>query len=73
MNSVERFINKNPGKTLLITMVLLFGALHATNSTATIEMIDDKPWVIAIDGKSVTPRPANRYDIELNWEYVEGN
>jgi len=73
MNSVERFINKNPGKTLLIAMVLLFGALHATNSTATIEMVDGKPWVIAIDGKSVTPRPANRYDIELNWEYVEGN
>ena len=73
MNSFERFINTNPIKSLFIALVVMVALLHATNSTATIEMIDDKPWVIAIDGKSVTPRPANRYDIELNWEYVEGN
>jgi len=63
------FLEKHPILALLLVSVLTFSALHALNDTATIEMIDGKEYVTAINGKDCDPRRPNRTDIELIWEY----
>lgn len=71
MESLKIFIDKNPGKIALIGLLLCLVLLYVTRSTATIEIIDGKQYVIAIDGKSIDPRIPNRYDIDLHWEIKE--
>jgi hypothetical protein len=71
MSKIGIFAEKNPGKFLLIGIVLCYSLLYATSSVATIEVIDGQEYVVAIDGKDIDPRKPNRYDIEMIWEYNE--
>lgn len=63
------YFEKYPIIVLMLIMILYFSVLHALNDTATIEIIDGKEYVTAINGKDINPRRPNRYDIELIWEY----
>lgn len=63
------FIERHPIVTLILIVILCFTALNVLNDTATIETIDGKPYVTAINGKDIEPRRPNRSDLELNWEY----
>jgi len=63
------FMERHPMVSLFLVFVLCFTALNALNDTATIETIDGKQYVTAINGKDIDPRRPNRYDIEFNWEY----
>jgi hypothetical protein len=62
-------IEKHPMLSLLFVMILTLSTLHALNDTATIEIIDGKEYITAINGVDIDPRRPNRYDIELIWEY----
>jgi len=71
MIDLQIFLERNPGKALLIVIVLMYSALYFTSEVETIEKIDGKDYVIAIDGKEIDPRPVNKYDLETRWVYVE--
>lgn len=65
MNIIER----NPGKALLVAIMLCYSVLYFTSEVATIETIDGVQYVTAIDGKQINPRQPNQYDLEMRWEY----
>jgi hypothetical protein len=71
MRDLIVMIDRNPGKFFIAAIIVCITLLHATNSVATIEVIDGKEYITAIDGKEVMPRSPNRTDVELIWEYKE--
>lgn len=64
MNSLQ----KHPIRSLLILLFLAFVVLQVITQTATIEVIDGKEYVTAIDGKPVEPRRPTADDLDLKWD-----
>lgn len=65
MNSL---IQAHPIRFLLVVIFIAGITLHLTAETATIEMIDGKEYVTAIDGKQVEPRRPTVDDLDMKWD-----
>ena len=65
---MKNYLEKNPLLVLIIALVTMFILLDANTQTATIEKIDGKDWITAIDGKPLEfPRRPSRDDLDLKW------